>query len=193
MRRRFSNAEELLDFLEQLFISDKTLDPGGNRLPLSAHMLQTAAKAVKANADDALVAASLLHDVGHWLIRASARKAESDRDPEHEIVGAKFLAPYFGSTVTAPISLHVAAKRYLCAREPEYMSLLSPGSVRSLESQGGPMSTEEAGRFETLHDHDRAVALRRWDEYGKVPGLEVPGFSHYRPLLTRLARNSLGR
>ncbi len=149
-------------------------------------MLQTAAKAVKADADDALVAASLLHDVGHWIIRSSAEKEGADGDPGHESVGAEFLQPHFGARVTIPILHHVAAKRYLCARDPEYYSLLSPGSVRSLESQGGPMSSEEAERFESLVDHDRAVVLRRWDEYGKVPGLEVPGFRHYRPLLMRL-------
>jgi hypothetical protein len=25
--------------------------------------------------------------------------------------------------------------------------------------------------------------MRRWDEYGKVPGLEVPGFDAYRSIL----------
>ena len=31
-------------------------------------------------------------------------------------------------------------------------------------------------------------ALRRWDEYGKSPGLRVPGFERYRPLLRDLMR-----
>ncbi len=184
----FKSTDELLDFLEELFETDKTGDPGGDRLPLSAHMLQTAATAAKSNADDALVAASLLHDVGHWLIRISAEKEGGDGDLGHESVGAEFLQPHFGPRVTIPILHHVSAKRYLCARDPKYFSLLSPGSVRSLESQGGPMSSEEAERFEALPDHDRAVVLRRWDEYGKVPGLEVPDFRHYRPLLTQLLR-----
>lgn len=187
----FKSADALLDFLEELFETDKTGDPGGDRLPLSAHMLQTAATAAKSNADDALVAASLLHDIGHWLIRKTARNEDDDHDPAHETVGEKFLQPYFDSRVTRPISLHVAAKRYLCAREPQYFARLSAGSVRSLDIQGGAMSPDEAARFESVPDFEAAIALRRWDEYGKIPGLEVPGFGHYKPLLKRLVRQSI--
>ena len=191
MSAPFKSADALLDFLEELFITDETREPGGDRLPLSAHMLQTAAKAVKADADDALVAASLLHDVGHWLIRKTARNEDADHDPAHETVGEKFLQPYFDSRVTRPISLHVAAKRYLCAREPRYFARLSAGSVCSLETQGGAMTPDEAARFESVADFEAAVALRRWDEYGKIPGLEVPRLGHYRPLLKRLVRESI--
>ena len=31
--------------------------------------------------------------------------------------------------------------------------------------------------------HRDAVTMRRWDEYGKVPGLQVPGFDAYRSML----------
>ncbi len=182
----FKSVDALIDFLEELFETGETSEPGGNRLPLSAHMLQTATRAVKSNADDALVAASLLHDIGHWLIRKSDRSENADHDLVHETVGAEFLKPYFDPRVTKPISLHVAAKRYLCAREPRYFARLSAGSVRSLKTQGGPMSVDEAARFESVADFEAAVSLRRWDEYGKIPGLEVPEFGHYRPLLKRL-------
>ncbi len=182
----FKSVDALIDFLEELFETGETSEPGGDRLPLSAHMLQTATRAVKSNADDALVAASLLHDIGHWLIRKSDRSENADHDLVHETVGAEFLKPYFDPRVTKPISLHVAAKRYLCAREPRYFARLSAGSVRSLKTQGGPMSVDEAARFESVADFEAAVSLRRWDEYGKIPGLEVPEFGHYRPLLKRL-------
>jgi predicted HD phosphohydrolase len=32
-----------------------------------------------------------------------------------------------------------------------------------------------------------AVALRRWDDAGKVDGLAVPGLDHYEPMLRELA------
>ena len=99
-----------------------------------------------------------------------------------------YLKAHFDTDVTRPIALHVAAKRYLCTREPDYFANLSPGSVASLALQGGPMSEAEAAAFEADSAHGHAVALRRWDEYGKISGLQVPGFEHYRPLLRGLMR-----
>ena len=59
-----------------------------------------------------------------------------DIDDKHELTGTRYLAKSFGSGITAPITLHVNAKRYLCAVEPTYFDTLSEGSVRSLELQG---------------------------------------------------------
>ena len=50
------------------------------------------------------------------------------------------------------------------------------------------MSDVEAKAFEADPAHGHAVALRRWDEYGKISGLQVPDFEHYRPLLRDLMR-----
>jgi gamma-butyrobetaine dioxygenase len=85
--------------------------------------------------------------------------------------------------VTEPGRLHVAAKRYLCAVEEPYLAGLSPASVQSLALQGGPMSDVEARAFERLPFATEAIRLRRWDDEAKIPGLEVPGLSHYRPHL----------
>ena len=119
----------------------------------------------------------MLHDIGHWL---PGEPADARADRCHESIGASYLKPHFDTDVTQPIALHVAAKRYLCAREPDYFANLSPGSVASLALQGGPMPEDEAAAFEADPAHGHAVALRRWDEYGKISGLRVPGFEHYR-------------
>ncbi|MHB8470746.1 MAG: metal-dependent phosphohydrolase, partial [Gaiellaceae bacterium] len=87
-----------------------------------------------------------------------------------------------------PIRLHVAAKRYLCATEPSYLAELSPASVLSLELQGGPYSAAEVAEFETSPYADDAVRLRRWDDAGKVAGLETPELEHYRPVLEAALR-----
>ncbi len=173
-----------LDSLARLFAAhDGNLEVEG-RLSNAGHMLQTAAAAEADGAEPCLIAASLLHDVGHWLPDEPADAQCADRC--HELVGASFLKPHFDTDVTQPIALHVAAKRYLCAHEPDYFANLSPGSVASLALQGGPMSEDEAAAFETDPAHRHAVALRRWDEYGKISGLRVPGFEHYRRLLREL-------
>ncbi len=192
MTEHFTDAESFIDHLEQLFESGRESPTALEALSNAAHMLQTAAAATAANARDALVAAALLHDIGHW-VDPDVRLADlPDADLRHEDIGAAHLSPFFGPEVCQPVQLHVAAKRYLCAAEPDYFARLSPASVRSLELQGGPMSADEIKEFESIAEHRDAVALRRWDEYGKDPDLEVPAFTHYRSLLASLAQKGAG-
>jgi len=154
-----------------------------------AHAEQTAALAGAAGAPDALVAAALLHDVGH-LLELAERQGPRDRttDQRHEARGAGWLAALFPPAVTAPVALHVRAKRYLCAVDPDYLGALSPGSVASLQRQGGPLRGAEVAAFEANPGWEDAVALRRWDDQAKVPDLEVPAAAGYRPLLESLVR-----
>jgi len=154
------------------------------------HALQTAALARVAGADDALVAAALLHDVGHLLeLRDGGQDdGQTDVDLGHEGRGARWLAPVFPPQVTGPIALHVAAKRYRCAVDPAYHDGLSDGSRRSLVRQGGPMAPDEVERFAAHPAHADAVALRGWDDGGKVTDLHVPDLASYRALLDQLAR-----
>lgn len=154
------------------------------------HALQCAALAERGGADVALVAAALLHDVGH-LLTAGQRRADGSvgEDLRHEDVGARYLRRSFGPDVTGPVALHVDAKRYLCAVDDDYIVILSPGSVRSLELQGGPMSATEAGGFEVRPGWQAAADLRRWDDGAKVAGLGCPPLEHYVPLLEALLGN----
>jgi gamma-butyrobetaine dioxygenase len=153
-----------------------------------AHAEQTAALAQAASAPDTLVAASLLHDVGH-LLEIAEREGARDRtaDQRHEARGSAWLAALLPPSVTAPIALHVRAKKYLCAVEPSYHEILSPGSVASLQRQGGPMDAAEVAAFEANPGWEDAVALRRWDDEAKVPDLEVAPAASYRALLESLA------
>jgi phosphonate degradation associated HDIG domain protein len=139
-----------------------------------AHALQAAALAEAAGADSALITAALLHDIGHLLHKLGENPARRGINARHESIGARRLALWFGPAVTEPIRHHVAAKRYLCALEPDYFAILSPGSVRSLALQGGPFSRDEAARFIARPHAEEAVRLRRWDEQAKVAGARVP-------------------
>lgn len=152
-----------------------------------AHGLQAAAEAVESGDPDVLVAASLLHDVGHLLIHDNRTLDEElTRNHGHDRAGARFLSRHFPAAVSDPVRLHVEAKRYLCAVEPSYFDTLSASSVRSLELQGGPMSNEEQAAFEAEPHAQAAIALRRYDEAAKVAGLTVPPFEHYVPMLRAL-------
>lgn len=155
------------------------------------HALQTAAHARAEDAEPALVAAALLHDVGHLLVlrAGGAADGEVDIDLAHEARGARWLAPLFPAAVTGPIALHVAAKRYRCTVDPAYHDSLSAGSVRSLVRQGGPMTDEERARFERNPAHLDAVRLRAWDDAGKDHQVSVPALAAYGPLLEGLVRH----
>ncbi len=158
----------------------------GEPVTQAEHMLQAAACAEGAGAPDPLIAAALLHDVGHFTGEISGHDLMSGTDNRHSRAGADWLAAWFPETVTEPVRMHVAAKRYLCSVEPGYFDLLSEASVYTLQVQGGPMNDAEVADFERGgYAHD-AVALRRWDEAAKDPDAHVPDFDHYRPLLERL-------
>ena len=150
-----------------------------------AHALQCADLARAAGAGDALVAAALLHDVGHLLETGTAHVGTGS-DDRHEATGARHLRAAFGPEVTAPVALHVAAKRYLCAVDEGYLVALSPGSQHSLALQGGPMGPDEVTAFRARPYHEDAVRLRRWDDQAKVPGAPTRSLEDHRPLLERL-------
>jgi gamma-butyrobetaine dioxygenase len=144
------------------------------------HALQCAHLAQTAGATSALVAAALLHDVGHLLHGLPEDSAEQGIDARHEEGGAAWLARWFGPAVVGPVRLHVAAKRYLCAVEPDYHAELSAPSRLSLALLGGAFTPDEVQWFEQEPWSRSAVAVRRWDDTAKVPGLAVPGLEHYR-------------
>jgi predicted HD phosphohydrolase len=156
------------------------------------HALQCAALATRDDADDALIAAALLHDIGHLLEleHSTGRIGDLTVDRDHEARGARYLAALFGPDVTAPIALHVRAKRYLCTVDAQYRNGLSQGSVRSLATQGGEMSASELAAFERDPSWRAAVRLRRWDDLGKVEEAEAGALFEYRDMLERLARSA---
>ena len=146
------------------------------------HALQCGALALEEGAGDHLTVAALLHDYGHLLEGDSQRQ---DRDAQHESLGAATLRRWFGPAIVQPIALHVQAKRYLCAIEPDYLETLSPASTHSLELQGGPMTPDQCQRFETSQFAIDALRLRRWDDAGKVKGRSLPSLDSYWPILRR--------
>ncbi len=159
----------------------------GERVSQEEHALQAAHLAERAGAPDTLIAAALLHDVGHLLHGLPENVAESDVDTVHEKLGGDWLEQNFPRKVSEPARLHVAAKRYLCWFDPAYLADLSDASLQSLELQGGPFSDQEAANFEDSPGFREAVALRKWDDAAKVEHLKVPRLEHYRQILERVA------
>jgi gamma-butyrobetaine dioxygenase len=181
-------AEDAIGTIGGLFASEGMAEYLGEEVTQAAHMLQAAALAERAGAEPALVAAALLHDVGHFTGTISGHELMQGTDNRHSEQGAVWLGQWFGPDVTEPVRLHVDAKRYLCATEPDYLAKLSPASVYSLGVQGGPMNADEQADFAARPYATDACQVRRWDDEAKEPDAVTPPFEHFVPVLTSLLR-----
>lgn len=153
-----------------------------------SHALQCGSQAIDGGAGAEAIVAAFLHDIGHLLVDEHDGNGDFlDRDLRHEDVGARFLANWFGPSITEPIRLHVPAKRYLCAIEPAYHDGLSAASVRSLDVQGGPMNHDEVDAFRRTDGHETAVELRRWDDRAKEADASTASLDTFRTLIESVA------
>jgi 2-amino-1-hydroxyethylphosphonate dioxygenase (glycine-forming) len=129
------------------------------------HALQCADLARASGADNEMILAALLHDIGHLIA-----VGDETGSPDHDRIGATFLKELrFSERVTELVSGHVQAKRYLAWMEPSYQKQLSSASKHTLAQQGGPMSSEEARDFEQDRLFAEKIKLRHWDELAKSP------------------------
>lgn len=183
---------QAIDQLFGLFARTGSSEYFGEAVTQIEHALQCAYEAQQAHADEQMIAAALLHDIGHIVEDDRAQREGVVGVINHDDLGGDYLRELgFPERVAALVEGHVDAKRYLTATNPDYYQRLSDASKETLRLQGGPMSEEEAaawGASEYVRDRLR---LRTWDELAKVPNREVPGLESYRGLLERvLARGS---
>lgn len=163
---------------------EKYADEGVTQLQ---HALQCADLAQDADAPATLIAAALLHDIGHIIGSDDLPPDCSvDLDDRHESVGFDFLNQHFGPEVAEPVRLHVAAKRFLCTTEPSYRQALSPTSLKSYFDQGGPMDEQELAQFRDHPFFVTAVQLRRWDDLAKFPEKHDLAITEFLPQLQQL-------
>ena len=158
---------------------------GGEEVTQLEHALQAATLAKDAHATDELITAALLHDIGHLLHELPDDATDNGIDDVHENLGALFLEAYFTKAVIEPVKLHVDAKRYLCAVEPDYYNILSKPSKISLEVQGGIMTAFEVTVFEHHEFYKEAVALRKWDDIAKDPTIRTQGIEFFTESVER--------
>jgi phosphonate degradation associated HDIG domain protein len=180
------DRSNIVEFIADIFERRGAESYLGEQVSMSEHMLQGAVLAEAEGAPEELVAAALLHDIGHYTSEFGPMSLGDERDNYHEESGAMVLAPFFPSVITECVRLHVPAKRYLCATDKGYHDRLSEASKHTLMLQGGPMSAAEVKDFESNPYHREAVRVRIWDDEGKKPGVVTPEFRHYVPLLQRV-------
>ena len=80
----------------------------------------------------------------------------------------------------------MAAKLYLCAKEPTYFNQVPTASIHTLSLQGGPMRKDEVVIFEANPYHQDAVKIWKWDDHGKDLGGETKSFIDYAPMLQKI-------
>jgi phosphonate degradation associated HDIG domain protein len=176
-----------LSDIEQLFIAKGGEQYDGEPVTQLEHALQSAMLAENEEAEDELVTAALLHDLGHLLHEFGANPTLQGVDDLHQYRALPFLRGLFGPAVTDPIRLHVDAKRYLCATHPGYYDALSADSKRSLVLQGGAFSEDQAQTFIGQPGAIQAVRVRIWDDLAKEGGLATPPLSHFLERARRCA------
>lgn len=176
-----------LDEIEDLFRRRGGEQYTGEPVTQLQHALQAAWLAEQAEESDELVTAALLHDLGHLLHDFGATPTMQGVDDVHQYRAVPFLRGLFGPEVIGAISLHVDAKRYLCATRPAYHDSLSDDSKRSLVLQGGVFSETEAAEFIARPGAGAAVRLRIWDDLAKAEGLATPPLAHFMARVRRCA------
>ena len=188
MKSRFKNltSDNIVAHLSDIFGHRGAQEYLGEPVTIGQHMLQGASAANHQGHSKEVIAAALLHDIGHFTSDFGTFSMADTQDRKHEVFGAKVLAPFFPEKVTQCVRHHVSAKRYLCATREEYFSQLSDASVHSLKLQGGPMDAEEVTEFETNPHLKEIIQVRLLDDAGKVTDMQTHNFAYFENILQEL-------
>jgi phosphonate degradation associated HDIG domain protein len=165
--------------VELLFARHGAEQYSGEPVTQLQHALQTAHLAEQSDADDALVTACLLHDLGHLLNHRGETPTLRGIDDTHQYFALPFLRGLLPDAVLDAIKLHVDAKRYLCQANDGYYARLSDDSKRSLALQGGVFDAAQASAFIAQPAARDAVMLRQWDDLAKQADLATPSLAHF--------------
>lgn len=144
----------------------------GEKVTMLMHMMQSALWAESQNASNEMVVAAFLHDIGHFF--ENEEKMGEYGKLAHDDIARKYLKEKgFPDKMGQLVASHVAAKRYLTAKEPSYYNELSEASKETLKFQGGPMNPEEVLEFESDPSYKQYIEIRRWDDLGKDSDMKV--------------------
>ncbi len=165
--------------IEALFARRGAEQYSGEPVTQLEHALQCATLAEAEGADNELVTAALLHDLGHLTQDLGESPTLRGLDDRHQHAALPHLKGRFPARVLGAIGLHVDAKRYLCATRPGYHGALSEDSKRSLLLQGGVFDAAQAAAFIALAGAADAVRVRVWDDLAKSPSMVTPPLAHF--------------
>jgi len=155
----------------------------GESVTQAEHMVQSAQLAEQQGFDEEIILAAFFHDVGHFLEHEPAERMGELGAQQHDKLGGDYLRQRgFSEKMAQLVESHVAAKRYLTFRHPDYYETLSDASKQTLKFQGGPMTAAEARKFEQDELFDLKVKMRQWDDEAKIPDRPVKNLDRYRSM-----------
>lgn len=156
----------------------------GEAISQIEHASQSAELAEKNGEDEEVILAAFFHDIGHLC--GEGEEMNGYGKVSHEKIGANYLRSLgFSEKVASLVESHVQAKRYLCAKKPEYYRKLSEASKKTLEFQGGVMTAEEVSSFEKDPLFQLSIKMRAWDEAAKEENKPLPDLNVYRVMAER--------
>lgn len=165
----------ILTEIRDLFVSQGDEAYFGEEVSQFQHAAQALLLAKTEGEDLEMQTAAFLHDIGHLLTDASQKNTTKYGRKDHEWAASEWLRKRnFSERIIKAVENHVAAKKYLCYKEPNYFHELSDASKATLLFQGGVMNESEAEAFEKKTYFREMVALRKWDDQAKEVECETP-------------------
>lgn len=177
-----------LDEIADLFRRKGHEQYSGEPVTQLQHALEAGTLAEQEGADDELVTAAVMHDLGHLVQDLGETPTLRGVDDLHQYIALPFLRGLFSERVLGAVQGHVDAKRYLCATRPGYLEALSADSQRSLVLQGGVFDAAAAADFIARPGAADAVRVRLWDDLAKSGTLPTPPLAHFMERARRCAR-----
>jgi phosphonate degradation associated HDIG domain protein len=188
----WKQAKEKVDEIFSLYEKYGRADYIGEPVSQIEHMCQAAQLAEAEGYDDEVILAAFFHDIGHLLENIMpVQQMNGYGVTNHETLAGEYLRQKGFSEMIAKLAEnHVAAKRYLTFKLPEYYHKLSSASKITLHKQGGMMDEMEAGLFETDQLHQLYIKIRLWDDKAKIKNIPLPDLEKYKQMaLTHLLLN----
>ncbi len=163
------NPAQIVDEVFSLYEQFGDEDYIGEPVSQLEHMSQSAQFALQEGFNDEIVLAAFFHDIGHICVIRDTQNSMGDFGTKnHEKIGADYLREKgFPESIARLVETHVTAKRYLTFKNPDYYNQLSDASKRTLEYQGGKMTSSEAEQFELDPQFNVSITIRKWDELAK--------------------------
>jgi phosphonate degradation associated HDIG domain protein len=176
---------QITDDIIEMYETYGKEDYDGEPVSQASHMIQCAMLGIQEHADDELVLAAFLHDIGHLLGHLlDAEAMDGFGTVNHENIGAAYLKQAgFSNRICAVVEHHVNAKRYLVATNETYSKKLSEASWRTLQWQGGPMTSNEIEIFKDHRYFDDIIMVRLWDEQAKDTTAEILDIAFFSNLI----------
>jgi phosphonate degradation associated HDIG domain protein len=181
------HAVDIVNEIFELYTDYGNADYIGEPVSQLEHMCQAAELAEAEGYDEEIILAAFFHDIGHLcehIMQVEQMGAYGVAD--HEGLGGNYLrVKGFSIEMAQLVESHVAAKRYLTFKYPDYYQKLSAASRATLEQQGGVMSDKEAALFESDPLYQLYIKIREWDDKAKMMNRPLPSLEKYKEMAVR--------